>query len=620
MAPLIEYLAANAPERAGAREPGSDRRGSAHRRQRRVIVIAAFAFAAFVFAATFLLAWQWRLTTLAAAETHERGLSVALSELMARSIDSVDILLHSVAETIDTGDLADPALARRLHEVMRERILGVPSLRALIVFDAEGKIVAFSRWHPPPAIHVEDRDYFIALRAEQTDALYIGVPTLNRINGEWTINVGRRLSHPDGSFAGVALATLEPLYYEQVYATINLDRGGTIAMFRTDGVLLARHPHAEEMMGRSVGDTEFRGALGRSTTPVVARVTGRIDGKRRIVSGRYLGAYPIYVTVSQHEDVVLAPWWRATIFLVSGMAIVLLALGFLAFRMLQQAARRETAERETLAAKLRAEAASAAKTSFLANMSHELRTPLNAILGFSEMIRDRLPRAVETRRYADYANDIHTSGMHLLDLVNDVLDMSKIESGHYQLHLATIDIANTIAGCLAIIRDRASAKKVVLVNELAAGLPPIEADERAVKQVLLNLLSNAVKFSPPGSAITIAARLTAIGELELRVADHGIGIDETALANIFEPFGRGDHMRAQPEEGIGLGLAISRQLMTLHGGALHLDSMVGAGTTATARFPASSIRCRTMAPGEEASPQGSINRQAAGSAQSRYRI
>src|SRR5712692_1440815 len=267
MAPLIEYLAANAPERAGAREPGSDRRGSAHRRQRRVIVIAAFAFAAFVIAATFLLAWQWRLTTLAAAETHERGLSVALSELMARSIDSVDILLHSVAETIDTGDL------------------GVPSLRALIVFDAEGKIVAFSRWHPPPAIHVEDRDYFIALRAEQTDALYIGVPTLNRINGEWTINVGRRLSHPDGSFAGVALATLEPLYYEQVYATINLDRGGTIAMFRADGVLLARHPHAEEMMGRSVGDTEFRRALGRSTTPVVARVTGRIDGKRRIVSG-----------------------------------------------------------------------------------------------------------------------------------------------------------------------------------------------------------------------------------------------------------------------------------------------------------------------------------------------
>src|SRR5260221_7252708 len=369
MATPIEHPAARSPERAAAlREPGS-RRGFRQRRHRRFIVTSALAFAVFVIGATIILAWQWRVTTLEAAEKHERGLSVALSELMARSIESVDILLRSVAETIGSGDLADPALAQRIHEVTRERILGVPSLRALAVFDAAGRTVAFSRWHPPPAIHVEDRDYFIALRAQQSDDPYIGVPTLNRVNGEWTINVGRRLSNPDGSFAGVALATLEPLYYEQVYAAINLDRGGTIAMFRADGVLLARHPHAEEMLGQSVGDTEFRRILGHSTTPVVARVTGRIDGKRRIVSGRYLGAYPIYVSVSQHEDVVLAPWWRATLFLISGMAIILLALGFLAGRMLQQLTQRETAERETLAARLRAETANAANTRFLANMS-----------------------------------------------------------------------------------------------------------------------------------------------------------------------------------------------------------------------------------------------------------
>src|SRR6266852_3971605 len=181
----------------------------------------------------------------------------------------------------------------------------------------------------------------------------------------------------------------------------------------------------------------------------------------------------------------LAPWWRATIFLVSGMAIVLLALGFLAFRMLQQAARRETAERETLAAKLRAEAASEAKTSFLANMSHELRTPLNAILGFSEMIRDRLHGPEGATRYSEYAGDIHASGTHLLDLVNDVLDMSKIEAGRYQLHLEYVDIAKTVAACLSIMQSRACAKDIAIITDIAAGLPPIHADERAVKQVLL---------------------------------------------------------------------------------------------------------------------------------------
>src|SRR5258708_20112830 len=259
MATLIEHLAARLPGRAAEiREPGSDRRGVRQRRQRRIIVASALAFAVFVVGGTGLLGWQWRLTRLDAAENHERGLSIALSELMARSIESVDILLHSVAETVGEGNLADPALAQRLHEVTRERILGVPSLRALVVFDAAGRMVAFSRWHPPPAIHVEDRDYFIALRAQQSDDLHIGAPTLNRVNGEWTINVGRRLSNPDGSFAGVALATLEPLYYEQVYAAINLDRCATIAMFRADGVLLPRHPHAEEIMARSAGNTAFR--------------------------------------------------------------------------------------------------------------------------------------------------------------------------------------------------------------------------------------------------------------------------------------------------------------------------------------------------------------------------
>jgi two-component system cell cycle sensor histidine kinase PleC len=524
------------------------------------------------------------------SQTELRNLSVALSELMARSLDSVDILLRSVAETAAADDLDDPGFAQRLHDAMHERVLGAPSMRALVVINAAGRIIAFSRWHPPPTVDVGDRDYFMTLRDHPGEGLVIGVPTINRINNEWTINIARRLSKPDGSFAGVALATLEPLYYERVYAAINLSPGGTIAMFRSDGVLLARHPHAEAMMGKSVGDTPFRRFLRQSTEPVATRIVGAIDGQPRIAAGRFLPAFPVYLTVSQHETVVLAAWRGETLFLLVGMIAILLVLGLLTMRMLEQAVLREAAEREILAAKLRAEAASEAKTSFLANMSHELRTLLNAILGFSEMIRDRLHGPDGATRYCEYAGDIHASGTHLLDLVNDVLDMSKIEAGRYQLHLEYVDVAKTVAACLSIMQSRAAAKGIAIDTEIAAGLAPIYADERAFKQVLLNLLTNAVKFSPEGRKITVAARLSPAGETELRVVDHGVGIAEEALARIFEPFGRGDHMHAQPEEGIGLGLSISRKLMTLQGGVLLLDSAVGLGTTAVIRFPAARLQ------------------------------
>jgi len=190
------------------RDAGIDSLGASYRRQRRVIVASAIAFATFVIAATGILSWQARQRSLGTAETELRNLSVALSEVMARSLDSVDILLRSVAETVATGDLGDPGFARHLHDAMRERVLGVPSMRALVVFDATGHMIAFSRWHPPPTIRVDDRDYFLALRDSPGEGLFIGVPTINRINNEWTINIGRRLAKPDGSFAvSVSLST-----------------------------------------------------------------------------------------------------------------------------------------------------------------------------------------------------------------------------------------------------------------------------------------------------------------------------------------------------------------------------------------------------------------------------
>ncbi|MBP6819017.1 ATP-binding protein [Ferrovibrio sp. MS7] len=230
-------------------------------------------------------------------------------------------------------------------------------------------------------------------------------------------------------------------------------------------------------------------------------------------------------------------------------------------------------------------AANRAKSEFLANMSHELRTPLNAVIGFAEVIGLRM-WGPSSERYFDYAQDIVVSARHLLNVINDILDMSKIEAGRYELSLEPTDVAQVAEDCLTIVKGRARENRIVLINELGgAALPLLELDARAVKQVLLNLLSNAIKFTPPGGQVRLAGAVAADGSVELHVKDTGIGIRKEDLGRIFEPFWQGDPSIRRRTEGTGLGLAISRKFMELHGGSLEITSKVGEGTVAIVRFP-----------------------------------
>jgi len=241
---------------------------------------------------------------------------------------------------------------------------------------------------------------------------------------------------------------------------------------------------------------------------------------------------------------------------------------------------------DLLVAKTEAERANQAKSEFLANMSHELRTPLNAIIGFSDVMSRQLLGPIGSDKYRSYADDIGNSGKHLLQIINDVLDMAKIEAGRGELALASCDIGEIVHSCLRMVRDRAQAAQVTLVDESTGDLPPVTADERALKQVLLNLLSNAVKFTSPGGRVTVAAAATESG-LVVTVADTGIGIAESDLGRVLEPFAQADSGLARNFEGTGLGLPIAKALMALHGGSLELASTVGVGTTVTLRLPAS---------------------------------
>jgi two-component system cell cycle sensor histidine kinase PleC len=247
-------------------------------------------------------------------------------------------------------------------------------------------------------------------------------------------------------------------------------------------------------------------------------------------------------------------------------------------------------------ARQRAETASHAKSEFLANMSHELRTPLNAILGFSEVMKSEVFGPLGTPQYSEYAHHINDSGQHLLGLINDVLDLAKIEAGRFVVRAVEIDVRESIDSALKMFAVRAAEGNVNLKVEVEHGLPLLLADERATRQILLNLVSNAVKFTPAGGTVTVFAQRSSSGGMEVGVSDTGCGIDPADVNRVFEAFGQGQHDVAVREKGTGLGLSIVRGLMEAHGGKITLTSELGRGSTFTCAYPRERLTARQPVP------------------------
>ncbi|HTI88341.1 MAG TPA: MHYT domain-containing protein [Alphaproteobacteria bacterium] len=256
----------------------------------------------------------------------------------------------------------------------------------------------------------------------------------------------------------------------------------------------------------------------------------------------------------------------------------------------------EARTREVTLALEAAAAGSQAKSQFLATMSHELRTPLNAIIGFSEMLKHELFGPLGDPRYRDYADSIHGSGHHLLGLINDVLDFSKLEAGRFELQESAIDIRKTIVEALRMVEAQARKTDVDVASELPEMLPLLRLDERRLRQVMLNLLWNAVKFTPPGGCVTVSVAIEE-DTVAIRVVDTGIGMSEEDIPKALDRFGQIDSSLSRRYDGTGLGLPLSKRLVELHGGTLDIVSAVGKGTTVTVRLPGARI---TVTPAEPA--------------------
>ncbi len=352
------------------------------------------------------------------------------------------------------------------------------------------------------------------------------------------------------------------------------------------------------LVGGSVADASGQVFI---LVSLVVFIAIRMTFASSVMAVFYVGTIPMTIAVLGRLVLQNHPFFYAMASMAAGLHVFFIvmaqrlnttAVSMLEFRAEKDALIAELEEEKSISdnARTQAEAANIAKSRFLATMSHELRTPLNAILGFSEVMHTELMGPLNNANYKDYAGSIHESGSHLLNLINEVLDLSRIEAGKYELTEEAVTLSDIVGDCWRLLKLRADGKGQTVVFEMGGEAGPVWADARASRQICLNLLSNALKFTPRGGLIQVSVAMTADGSQVLSVKDNGPGIPPSEIHKVLQPFGQGSIAQQSAEGGTGLGLPIVKGLIELHGGDFTLQSELRKGTIASVRFPRNRVR------------------------------
>jgi signal transduction histidine kinase len=543
--------------------------------------------------------------------THGHDLTAALASEVSRNLDSVAAGFAPVIRDFKsrpsghTSDVRFEQLAQEIAAVAGATI-------GVRIAGPDGRLLYSSDQQPTP--DVDRQPHFVVHRDDALAGLIVDSP--GAATGRF-LEISRRLETSDGRFAGEAMLLLDPARLLALGRDTELGPTGLIAVADLDGIVHAgydrNHPDGSVGVGSDLTDAPD---LGPGQTAVLSS-GGQAGPAGRLVTMRRLSGYPLNVLIALDPDEASGSTgrylWITVAFGIAGSGIIAVVTLILVREVWRRArrevelaydrdrlhiaraqiaadrARMDKTDRELVASQALAEAANRARTQFLAHMSHELRTPLHAIIGFSELIQDQAPNGPGLPPIASYAADIWTSGRHLLELINTVLDISKIESGTATLSEAVVPVGELTRTSLMSVRAQAEVRNISLDLRLPDTIPAVRADRTRLLQVLINLLSNAVKFTPDNGRIVLSVAASADGELLFSVADNGIGMTEAEIEIAMEPFGQVDNALSRSFEGTGLGLPLACRLTELHGGRLELISTKGKGTTARVILPASRL-------------------------------
>ncbi len=521
-------------------------------------------------------------------------LNLALAEQVERSFGAIETVQETISSVAQRGDLFEASTRARMHAYLANQSAALPQVQAFLVMDRNGDLVIDSTSPEPRIYNGADRENFQSLREGKAGDMHIGAPLFGRLARVWLFTVSRRLETADGQFAGIISGNVDLSYFVDFFSAMKLGEDGVISLWRRDGVYLMGSPFNEKMIGRVVNQGRIHKEFLPYTDEAVLREASPVDGSARLISFHALKSYSAFVVVSRSMDAVLTPWRKQAIALgiFSGLAVlVLMGIGYVLMMMARAQDRLLLAAHEARAeaeyATKAAEKANGLRSKFFAGISHDLRSPLGAISGFSELLLGGYAGAL-TEKARGYAADIQASSSHLLELINDLLDMAKAEAGHLQIEDDEFALFSVVGECLRLSGAQAEEAQVTLApyDERDIGL---RADALRLRQILINLLSNAIKFTPPGGRVEISTTHAQDGTLRIAVSDTGIGLDKAELATALEPYGQVINDFTRTRQGTGLGLPMVKMLAELHGGWLDVQSAPGKGSTFTVVFPAERV-------------------------------